>query len=389
MLSKNTALFLITTCLFSFILHAFITYENYLIFGNYFFSLDSIIGVSIYLLTPITWAILIYFIEKESPSKKIMSVVLSSLSGIHILLMIYFLSMSFIRQNSSDSYIYLKNLLSFAPTLILLFGSFLFGIAIFENKVKRIKQACIFILIGVIISVYQDYVTLFFRGSNYGANTDTPNLLYLARLLETVFPISLLLLALHLYRNIHIKEKTEENTTKIITTVIPTQVDWLGTYFLASIPLIGSILLIIWSFNNRNRIRRNWAMSSFIASIVSILVVYWFFFEVLLSTKFENEFPGITGPFMITYIILGCILVIRYYQQKRIDYEIVEENENPSIAVWLANFLIVAIPIIGLICLVIWSLDNKNEIIRKWAMGRLIWIGFSAIFAYLMYLELQ
>ncbi|OGS76503.1 MAG: hypothetical protein A3D31_18555 [Candidatus Fluviicola riflensis] len=56
---------------------------------------------------------------------------------------------------------------------------------------------------------------------------------------------------------------------------------------------------------------------------------------------------------------------------------------------WLGNFLIIAVPIIGIIMLIVWATDSTKELIRKWAIAQLIWMGISLIMWVYMYSAYQ
>ncbi len=50
-------------------------------------------------------------------------------------------------------------------------------------------------------------------------------------------------------------------------------------------------------------------------------------------------------------------------------------QNNLTIGDWLLNYLIAAIPLVGLIFMILWTTDKENQIRRVWAQASLIWAG--------------
>lgn len=78
---------------------------------------------------------------------------------------------------------------------------------------------------------------------------------------------------------------------------------YFGLSILFSIPIVGFIFLIVFSFNNSNINRRNYARSFFCgllvaAILIAILVVLWFIFK----DRILDFFNGILGNFGIDSI---------------------------------------------------------------------------------------
>ncbi len=59
-------------------------------------------------------------------------------------------------------------------------------------------------------------------------------------------------------------------------------------------------------------------------------------------------------------------------QNNRVDEPI---QNNLTIGDWLLNYLIAAIPLVGLIFMIVWTTDKENAIRRVWAQASLIWAG--------------
>lgn len=61
---------------------------------------------------------------------------------------------------------------------------------------------------------------------------------------------------------------------QFMTNKIPTIGDWMVTFLLMSIPLVGFIMLIVWASDGNNRIRKNFAAAALIwMLIVTVLFV--------------------------------------------------------------------------------------------------------------------
>jgi hypothetical protein len=87
-----------------------------------------------------------------------------------------------------------------------------------------------------------------------------------------IVPISLLILSINLNKltttnHEEIKSQSELKTELTIG-------DWVLKIFLASIPLVGLILMIVWATDKSNMIRKNWAIARLIwAGIISVLSI--------------------------------------------------------------------------------------------------------------------
>lgn len=61
-------------------------------------------------------------------------------------------------------------------------------------------------------------------------------------------------------------------------------------------------------------------------------------------------------------------------------------QHTPSVGNWVSNFLITAIPVAGLVVMIIWANDSKDIIRKNWAVASLIWAGI--LFGLLMFIYL-
>lgn len=64
---------------------------------------------------------------------------------------------------------------------------------------------------------------------------------------------------------------------------------WLTYYLISAIPIIGLIFLVIWATNDRNPIRKNWAISTLIFALIISVIAIVLYFILLANIKNEME----------------------------------------------------------------------------------------------------
>lgn len=88
-----------------------------------------------------------------------------------------------------------------------------------------------------------------------------------------IVPISILILSIALIQN---KESETSNKDEVSTPQSDGQIisigDWLVNFLITIIPLVGLIFTIIWANDDKNKIRKNWAIASLIWSGVIIVL---------------------------------------------------------------------------------------------------------------------
>ncbi|MFN9583185.1 MAG: hypothetical protein ACK566_11065 [Bacteroidota bacterium] len=83
------------------------------------------------------------------------------------------------------------------------------------------------------------------------------------------------------------------------------------------------------------------------------------------------------------FVLITTILLVRKWGDKTSNNETIQIDGKPSsnqditIGQWLINYLILMIPIVGLVFLVIWANDKDNSNKSNWAKATLIWIGIA------------
>ncbi|MBI3239881.1 MAG: hypothetical protein HYZ43_13740 [Flavobacteriia bacterium] len=342
--------------------------------------------------------------QNRNNTKRIIAVVLTGLSGLWIAFNFYELyEYPSIFDNLSETtnivnfiqYTVLRNLPALAFLLV--------GIAFISTNILRQKRSFYWLLLGGLYFLLSEisYILYGIVQSNFSIPSNTP----LNILLESLFipfAISLILFSIvsHKHLNYQTKEDPKENENlldrvetidkweKIKAHQTLTSMQWLGNFLLAAIPLAGPVLLAIWASDHQNRIRRNWAIMQFWGITAGIGLNALLLGSLLeLSDSFSGIFAVLTTVFIIM-IIIASILTYNYFQKKP-DFE---DDQNPNLGTWLSNFVIVGIPVIGLIMLIVWATDSTKELIKKWAVARLIWIAISLliwVYIYSTYTQIQ
>ena len=142
----------------------------------------------------------------------------------------------------------------------------------------KTKNAAIFLMISSIIWILSDlyWTVQRFTGDNWYYYKEKPVDLIISTLL-IIGPISLLILSIALMNN-----KSETNT-QIIEEKLPSNDyaqnlsigDWLVNFLITIIPLVGIIFVIIWANDDKNKIRKNWAVASLIRTgIIFVLSIF-------------------------------------------------------------------------------------------------------------------
>jgi len=91
-----------------------------------------------------------------------------------------------------------------------------------------------------------------------------------------IVPISFLILSITLVQN---KERQTTNKDELLSPQSDVQIisigEWLVNFLITIIPLVGLIFIIIWSNDDKNKIRKNWAVASLIwTGIIFVLSIF-------------------------------------------------------------------------------------------------------------------
>lgn len=340
--------------------------------------------------------------KNQEQTRSRISIVLAILSGIWLAFNIYEVyeySSYFDRIGELEGFLqfFKYNVIQFLLPLAIM----LLGIAFAGKNLKRRKRALYWLLLGGLSYLLADLSYLLFSlyvNSMSGENNNYivyPMLHIVLNFFTLPFSIALMHFSLKGHASLSEIEELplegNEDTLDNIETVrkwnekaslpIPTTMQWLGSFLLASIPLAGPILLAIWGSDHQNKIRRNWAVMQFWA-VTAGLGLNLILLGAVVGV-FE-DFPlglAIMVGLFLTMIIVASIITYNCSQQLS-DFD---NDQHPSLGTWLANLVIVGIPFIGLIMLIVWASDPTKELIRKWASARLIWIAISLLIWIYMY----
>lgn len=137
----------------------------------------------------------------------------------------------------------------------------------------KIKSAATFLLIASIVGILLE---LYYTVENFEYYSENPLEIFI-RLLGLTMPIALLVLSIALMNN-----KTTENTQMIEEKPSPNELtnnlavgDWLVNFLITIIPLVGFIFIIVWANDDKNKIRKNWAIASLIwTGIIFVLSIF-------------------------------------------------------------------------------------------------------------------
>jgi len=279
------------------------------------------------------------------------------------------------------------------------------GIAFIGSNNSRRKKALVWLLIGGLTFLFADLANLVFQFYLYSTEYRTSSTIggdfyntiqLVLNVLFISFSVALIIFSISGYNTLYKhseervveREDTLDKWEEIKTMNVLSPMQWLGNFLLAAIPLAGPALLAVWASDHQNRIRRNWAIMQFWGITAGIGLNALLLGRVLeLSDSFSGIFAVLATVFIIM-IIIASILTYNYFQKKP-DFE---DDQNPNLGTWLANFVIVGIPVIGLIMLIVWATDSTKELIKKWATARLIWIAVSLliwVYIYSTYTQIQ
>ncbi|HLP55451.1 MAG TPA: hypothetical protein VK151_10500 [Fluviicola sp.] len=267
------------------------------------------------------------------------------------------------------------------------------GIAFNGTNISRQKKALVWLLLGGLTFVFTDLANL---AMNFYLQTRENGVVYsmgdefyasvrqILNLLAVPFSVAMVVFAISGYNSLDTKNGASEQEEmgqgdtldkweKIRTVNALSPIQWLGYFLLSAIPIAGYVFLVIWGSDHQNRVRRNWAIMQFWAATFGMGL------NLLLLGVLLDLFEDLSGGFallaglFIVMIVISSILTYNYFQQP----STFEDDQNPTLGTWLGNFIIIAIPIIGIIMLIVWATDSSKELIKKWAIAQLIWIGIS------------
>lgn len=403
MISKSTAVLIIIAVVYT--LLSGIGIQVYWIVSRGHFDQDfmGIISLLLAIATPVVLALLTGSLVRDTMQRrKLFALLLTVLTGLGLCMRLYYrtayFSLSFDSQYGSN---FLWYFVQAILTLLLPVSMLLTAIAFMGDRPGRIRKAAIWLIGGSLVAIFETVSFKLARWINYGfLHSDySQTIMDIATTLELIFPIALIVLGVALYKHFETVPETtfpealipasvsddllDEATPEKVLTPVPSVMNWIRLFLLTSIPLANIVLLIIWAGDHENRVRRNWSIATFLISIFAAALNLFIFVPFLLDVDLEDINFTIPAMFLIFMIIVGSVLIYNYAHQRQ--FESKQGDSNPSVMLWISNFIIVGIPFIGLICLIIWATEKRNVLVQQWAKARLIWIGIMVVFGLFVY----
>ena len=152
----------------------------------------------------------------------------------------------------------------------------------------KTKNVASLLMVSSIIWIISDlyWIIQRFSGSSWDYYRGRPVDLILT-ILMLIVPISLLLFALAFRKNGFTVSQVQEGAQTVNETANNMSVgNWIGTFLLSMIPLVGFILLIVWANDGNNKIRKNWAVAMLIWMVIIFvisIILYATIFAAILS----------------------------------------------------------------------------------------------------------
>ncbi len=153
--------------------------------------------------------------------------------------------------------------------------------------------------------------------------------------------------------------------------------EWMISNILMSIPIVGTIMTLRWSFStNVKNSKKNWARS---------MVALWGVMFIFIGSSMQlfNKSVG------IVIILIGVGLIIIIKGQVEVEREnVINEEQVQSIKImtvwkWLILVIVSIIPIIGHIVIIIVAVSSKGSK-KNWAIASLLTVFITQGLFFLM-----
>ncbi len=111
-------------------------------------------------------------------------------------------------------------------------------------------------------------------------------------------------------------------------------------------------------------------------------------FQGFCRANFGPEGLSFLGNFgageVFLFLVLGIFvfLIVKIFSSK--EKKSSEQNSVPSVSDWLGRFLTTIIPVVGLIALIVWAVDDKDKIRKNWAIAFIIFTIVLMVFSYFL-----
>ena len=141
----------------------------------------------------------------------------------------------------------------------------------------KIKNAAVFLMIGSIYVILIRVYYIIDAFSETSLEYTKENLItWGCDSFSIILPISLLVLSIALMNNkSDVVSNEKEEVLSQGNEQNLTVGDWLVNFLITIIPLVGFIFIIIWANDDKNKIRKNWAVASLIwTGIIFVLSIF-------------------------------------------------------------------------------------------------------------------
>lgn len=246
-----------------------------------------------------------------------------------------------------------------------------------------------------LIMLYFDRFTMLLTYGFAKSEETTLMIRDLLKFVSLAYPISMIIFALRLPDNrerirgglnndnlldelpeeeeISVEEETSEFSLK----------QWMGTFLLSSVPLVGTIILIAWAANLKSRVRGNWAAAMFLLQTLLLLIYTIAYVEPMAYLMGMRDLKFYLALMVFVFLTTAIGLIV--YRRNNLAYE-EQEQQVPSIGKWIGDIFLAGLPFIGLILLIVWANEKADRIRRNWAVAQLIWLAVMLVYYFYAYM---
>ncbi len=290
--------------------------------------------------------------------------------------------------------------LSFLLSMMIQVAILIFSLSIFRTG--KLSRATWWLFAGGTVWLILLFFNRFEMLMTYGFDDKKAGFIVneLLRFLAVAYPIAMVVFALNLpdrevneiaHLNSDNDNLLDEFPTETVTvseekTLALSTKQWLGIFLLSTIPLAGTVLLIIWASDLKNRVRGNWAAAMFLLQTLVLLLYTIAYIEPMAYLLNMRDLKFYMALFVLVFLITA-IGMIAYRNNNRSLED--DEAPVPSIGKWVGNIFLAGLPVIGLILVIVWSGDKNDRIRRNWAIAQLIWVGVMLVYYFYAYLSFQ
>lgn len=339
--------------------------------------------------------------KKRLPEKK-MGIVFAVLSGLFVALRVYYnityFSAGVFRENT-------LSLIFNYLTILFPLSTFVFWLMFWRDKIGK---GTVWLLIGALFLCFSSFlnkivlfIVLFSApnlfGDSWGYYT------WIAGFFDLVFPLSLVVFAFFILKGQERKRPVDlpqnsldqdelldgiaEKTAPSAETIgkqekIPSVLDWLSDFLLVLIPLFALGFLIWRGQNNQDRYRRNWAIATLFWTALGWSLLAFLYVPLLQGF---GRSGGVAAILVLAVLTLFSVAVGLSGKARRDDEDGDEDAYIPSTLDWFGRIFVISIPLLGLILLIVWAIDEENTERKKWAIANLIRMAIMLVYYFAIY----